>query len=580
MSDDDTVLVPSYEYAAGPGRGLLSPFDPGTRTLPAGYRIHPRFRPIPTDIVLDKDVAVPMRDGVTSYVDVFRPAGTEQVPVIVAWSPYGKSGGTAPSTVAIFDLVGLDHGVVSGLEKFEGPDPAYWVAQGYAVCNPDPRGIGESDGDSAMFGRQEGKDCHDLIEWLAAQEWCNGRVAMSGTSYLAIAQWFTAAEQPPHLAAINPWEGFSDVYRDLVLRGGMPDLGFTRQLQHNFAGRGRREDVAAVAERDPLMNDLWEDKVARLDQVTVPAYVVASYTNTLHAAGTFRAWRMITSPDKWLRIHASQEWPDYYDDANVEDLRRFFDHYLKGRDNGWETTPPVRYALLDLEGGDRDGRPAGQFPPDEVADTRYYLDGRTRTLSAAAAPAEDAAASYDAATLPGQVSFTVRFDQETTLVGYPKAHLWVETEGADDADLFVLVQKLTAGGIPLQEFTTPARGPMIQDATERTGSVLRYKGSPGRLRVSARHLDKTLSTDAVPEHTFDRVEKLAPGEVVDVEIALFPVGLVFRPGQQLRLVISARNPLGAIIPGVPFYDGQTEGRVIVHTGGAQASYLQLPVMAA
>ena len=110
---------------------------------------------------------------------------------------------------------------------------------------------------------------------------------------------------------------------------------------------------------------------------------------------------------------------------------------------------------------------------------------------------------------------------------------------------------------------------MIQDATERTGSVLRYKGSPGRLRVSARHLDKTLSTDAVPEHTFDRVEKLAPGEVVDVEIALFPVGLVFHPGQQLRLVISARNLLGAIIPGVPFYDGQTEGRLIVHTGASR-----------
>ena len=87
-------------------------------------------------------------------------------------------------------------------------------------------------------GRQEGKDCHDLIEWLAAQDWCNGKVAMSGTSYLAISQWFTAAEQPPHLAAINPWEGFSDVYRDLVMRGGMPDIGFAKQLQDgSFSGK-------------------------------------------------------------------------------------------------------------------------------------------------------------------------------------------------------------------------------------------------------------------------------------------------------------------------------------------------------
>jgi len=521
---------------------------------------------------------VRLRDGVTIYVDVFRPVGTEKVPVIIAWSPYGKSEGTAPSVAGIFDLVGLDNGVVSGLEKFEGPDPAYWCAQGYAVCNPDARGVGESDGDSVVWDRQEGQDCHDLIEWLAGQDWCTGKVAMSGTSYLAVSQWFTAAERPPHLAAINPWEGVSDVYRDLVLRGGMPDLGFADMLAHKFAGKHRREDVLAEAERYPLMNSLWSDKIPRLDRIIVPAYVVASYSHTLHTAGTFRAWRRIASDEKWLRIHASLEWPDYYDEANVEDLRRFFDHYLKGEDNGWERTPRVRYALLDLEGGDRTGLPASQFPPDGVAGTNYYLDGRRRTLSPDAAPGA-ATASYDAATLPGQVSFVVRFDEETTLVGYPKAHLWVETGDADDADLFVLVQKLTANGTPLQQFNTPNQGAMIQDVTERSGSVLRYKGSPGRLRVSMRHLDETMSTDAVPEHTFDRVEKLQSGQIVDVEIDLFPIGLVFHPGEQLRLVVSARNLLGGIFPGNDFYDGLPDGRLIIHTGGSQASYLKLPVMA-
>ncbi len=173
----------------------------------------------------------------------------------------------------------------------------------------------------------------------------------------------------------------------------------------------------------------------------------------------------------------------------------------------------------------------------------------------------------------------MRFEEETTLVGYPMAHLWVGTEGADDADLFVLVQKLTANGTPLQEFTTPNQGAAIQDVTERSGSVLRYKGSPGRLRVSARHRDDTLSTDTLPVHTFDRVEKLHAGQVVDVQIELFPIGLVFRPGQQLRLVISARNLLGGIFPGNTFYDGRTTGQVSVHTGGSQASYLTLPVLA-
>ncbi len=578
MSDSDKMFVPAYPFEAGPQHGLLSPFEPGTRTLPADYQIGPRFRALPTDIVFEKDVAVTLRDGVTIYVDVFRPPGSDRVPVIIAWSPYGKSGGTAPMFTGIFDLIGLDNSIVSGLQKFEGPDPAYWCAQGYAICNPDARGVGVSDGDSVVWDRQEGQDCHDLIEWLAVQEWCTGKVAMSGTSYLAASQWFTAAEQPPHLAAISPEEGVSDVYRDLVLRGGMPDLGFADLLGHNYAGLHRREDVVAEAEGNPLMNELWADKIPQLDRITVPAYVVASYSHTLHTEGTFRAWRRIASQEKWLRIHNSLEWPDYYDEANIEDLRRFFDHYLKGEENGWEQTPRVRYALLDLEGGDRTHLPADQFPPDGVTNTKYYLDGRTRTLSPAV-PVGEATATYDAATLPGQVSFTVRFDQETTLVGYPKAHLWVDTGADDDADLFVLVQKLTANGTPLEQFNTPNQGAMLQDATDRAGSVLRYKGSPGRLRVSMRRLDENLSTDAVPEHTFDRVEELQPGDIVDVEIALFPIGLTFHPGEQLRLQISARNPLGGIMPSMASYNGRTQGKVSIHTGGSQASYLTLPVMA-
>ena len=580
MSHPEKVFVPSHPLEPDADRyGVLSGFDPGTRTLAAGWQIAPPFRSLPVDIVLEKDVAVPMRDGVTIYVDVLRPAGAEKVPVIVAWSPYGKGQGTSPSVLGIFGMVGLDNAIVSGLEKFEGPDPAYWCAQGYAICNPDIRGVGNSDGDSVLWDRQEGRDCHDLIEWLAAQEWCTGKVGMSGTSYLAASQWFTAAEQPPHLAAINPWEGVSDVYRDLVKRGGMPDIAFAKQLQDNsFYGKNQKEDITAEAERYPLINDLWENKIPRFDRITVPAYVVASYSNTLHAAGTFRAWRRMASQEKWLRIHNSQEWPDYYDKDNVEDLRRFFDRYLKDEDNGWEQTPRVRYSVLDLEGGDRVGVSSDEFPPKDVTSVKYYLDGRSRVLDTAA-PTDEVTAVYVVGSNPDAVSFVMRFDQETVLVGYPKARLWVEARGADDMDLFVLVQKLDAYGTPLQQFTVPNQGAMAQDVTEHGASILRYKGSDGRLRVSMRHLDEKLSTDDVPAHSFDRVEKLSPGEIVDIEIDLLPIGLAFRPGQQLRLVISGRQILGPIMPRLPEYTPANSGQHIIHTGGEHASYLQLPVAA-
>ena len=279
-----------------------------------------------------------------------------------------------------------------------------------------------------------------------------------------------------------------------------------------------------------------------------------------------------------MRVHNTQEWPDYYDDANVEDLRAFFDHYLKNVDNGWEKTPRVRYAVLDLRGGDRVNVAADQFPPADVASMRFYLDGRSRTL-AAAAPTEEVSAAYAIGANPDAVSFVTRFDTETVLVGYPKAHLWVEAVDAEDMDLFVLVQKLDAHGTPLQAFTVPNQGALAQDLTERGASILRYKGSDGRLRVSMRHLDEALSTDDVPAHSFDRVERLSPGQVVDIEIDLLPVGLAFSPGEQLRLVISGRSLLGTMMPGIREYTPANSGRHTIHTGGAHASYLQLPVQA-
>ena len=577
MNDNHLLFVPSNPLEPGDRYGVLSDFDPGTRTLPEGFRIAPGFRPLPLDVVLDKDVAVTLRDGVTIYVDVFRPVDAGPVPVIVAWSPYGKGQGTSTSVTGIFRMVGLDNETVSGLEKFEGPDPAYWCAHGYAICNPDVRGVAHSEGDSVLWDRQEGRDCYDLIEWLAAQEWCTGKVAMSGTSYLAVSQWFAAAEQPPHLAAIHPEEGISDVYRDLVLRGGIPDTGFAEMLQDtNFLGLGRKEDILTEVERHPLIDDLWQNKIPQLDRVNVPAYVVASYSHTLHTAGTFRAWRGIASTKKWLRIHASQEWPDYYDEANTEDLRRFFDHYLLEVDNGWEQTPRVRYSVLDLEGGDQVDLPADAFPPEGVTSRLYYLDGRTRSLSTDH-PTGQATAGYTVGSNPDLVSFIARFDAETVLVGYPKAHLRVEARGADEMDLFLLLEKLDAYGSPMQQFTVPNHSAMVHDLTERGGSVLRYKGSDGRLRVSMRHIDEASSTDEVPVHSFDRIEKLIPGEAVDVDIELLPIGLAFHPGEQLRLVVSGRHLLGPIFPGNREYIVDNRGQHVVHTGGDHPSYLQLPV---
>ena len=296
----------------------------------------------------------------------------------------------------------------------------------------------------------------------------------------------------------------------------------------------------------------------------------------IHTPGTFRGWRRISSTEKWLRIHNTMEWPDYYEEANVNDLLRFFDHFLKGIANGWQETPRVRYSVLDLEGNDRINQPAGEFPPEDVNEVKYYLNAASHALSADA-PAARATASYDAESEEGRASFTVRVDSATEFVGYPKVHLWVEADGSDDMDLYVFLQKLDADGQQLEQFNVPNHGPQMQALTRQGAAILKYKGSNGRLRVSLRHLDEANSTDTVPVHSFDRVEKLAPGEIASVDIDLFPIGLALNPGEQLRLVISGHHLLGGVMPGVDNVPSDNHGRHVIHTGDRHASYLQLPL---
>ena len=107
--------------------------------------------PLPCDIVLERDVPVRLRDDVTIYTDVFRPADDQKHPAILALSPYGKEIGSQ----WLDDVpmrAGVPKNATSGLQKFEGPDPAYWVSHGYAVINPDVRGAYNSEGIVLFFG--------------------------------------------------------------------------------------------------------------------------------------------------------------------------------------------------------------------------------------------------------------------------------------------------------------------------------------------------------------------------------------------------------------------------------------------
>lgn len=570
-------------------------FKPEKLVLKAGSVRREGAMPLPCDILLERDVAIKLRDGVTIYADVFRPVGDEACPAILAWSPYGKEiGGQMLDDVPMRSGVPLS--ATSGLEKFEGPDPAYWVAHGYAIVNPDKRGAYMSEGNLLYWGHEDALDGCDVIEWIASRPWSNGKVGMSGNSWLTVSQWFIAAERPEHLVAIAPWEGFCDHYRESGTRGGIPAPEFPEMIAETFASaHGMLEDQPRMIVERPFMCDYWEDKAARVENIEIPAYVVASYTNSVHTHGSFAGFRRMASKEKWLRVHNTSEWFDYYTPENVEDLRRFFDHYLKGIDNGWEQTPRVRLSVLNPGGTDIVGRTEEEFPLARTQYRKLYLSAADSALCTTL-PDQQAVSEYQSDSVRHEVTYRYRMEKPTELTGYMKLHLWVSAPDHDDMDLAVRVEKLSRDGQPLPD---------------RTGNII---AATGLMRVSMRQLDEARSTEAEPYYTFTTEQKLKPGEIVPVEIEIWPMGLYFNEGEMLQLTVGAYQPANAAIPfgsasisvpreGYTFMPGQpvdmitvggnatqcadptdvvvspathNAGRHRIYTGGQYDSYLYVP----
>ncbi|KAL5603545.1 hypothetical protein FOVSG1_006295 [Fusarium oxysporum f. sp. vasinfectum] len=486
---------PIYLRRASPlnaPRARYPGFHPERLILKKGTIRSPVALELPCDIIFERDVPVTLRDGVVMYTDIFRPVGNGTYPAIVAWSPYGKEVGA--QALVDYKHAGVNISRLSQLQKFEGPDPAYWVNQGYIVLNPDSRGAYSSQGNITYWGRQLAEDGYDFIEWSAQQPWSSGRVGMSGNSWLAASQWFIAAERPPHLTAIAPWSGFSDLFREVTNRGGVPAPGFEEAIITRLAGKSYVEDVPRMCTAEYFDSPYWHDKKARLERISIPAYIVSSYTDSLHTHGTFEGYRRISSSQKWLRVHNSTEWHDYYQAEHVEELRAFFDHFLKDMKNGWESTPQVRISILDWTFGDEIDAIQSDWPVPQATPSMLYLSG-PGTLSTKPIP-NASAISYSASESSG-VNFTFEVTEHMDIVGYMKLRLWVEAKQSGDMDLSVKVEKLSTDGRALHDFSI----------NEDSG----VRGATGLLRVSARALDTTRSTEAEPYLLQDREQMLDQG---------------------------------------------------------------------
>lgn len=151
-------------------QGGYAGFNPRSEVLPAGWKYdHPDAHPLTSDILVEHDVGVTMRDGAKLYADIYRPPNTDdKVPALIMWSPLGKklNGLLSLELMTPWDP-SIKSGTLSGLEKSEALDPANCVPRGYAIVNVDTRGTGDSDGHMVILGTQEAEDGYDTTEAVA-----------------------------------------------------------------------------------------------------------------------------------------------------------------------------------------------------------------------------------------------------------------------------------------------------------------------------------------------------------------------------------------------------------------------------
>jgi predicted acyl esterase len=563
---------------------------------------------------IDWDVPILMDDGLTLMADVYRPIAEGRYPAIVSYGPYGKGLAFQDGYKTAWEIMAREFpdavaGTTNQYQNWEVADPEKWVPDGYVCVRVDSRGAGRSPGYLDHNGARENRDFHDCIEWTAAQRWSNGKVGLNGISYYASSQWRAAALQPPHLAAICVWEGWADYYRDGARHGGMA-CSFRKNwqemqvvtVQHGRGERGpksrvtgqlvcgdetlsdealknNRADMWANIIGRPLIDDYYRERTADLSKVTVPLLSAANWGGQgLHTRGNFEAYGRAGSKQKWLEVHGGSHWAPFYTDYGVKLQKRFFDHFLKGEDNGWEQQPRVQLQVRHVDKFVE--RHENEWPLARTQWTRYYLDLSERTLTAEPRRASDTL-EYDA--MGNGVTFSTPPLKHATEITGPSALKLFLSSSTTDADVFAV----------LRVFAPDGREVVFQGALDPHTPV-----AQGWLRASHRKLDPELTLPHRPYHTHDEQQPLTPGKAVELDIEIWPTCIVVPAGYRLALTIRGKDyeydGPGATLSNMknvmrgcgPFvHDDPADrppevfgGKVTLHSDAAQLPYVLLPII--
>ena len=500
----------------------------------------------------ERDIYVPMRDGVRLAINVFRPDTEGRYPALLALSPYVKDHQDCywlpPQTP--------DKPLWDG--SIEAGDTGYIVPRGYVHVIADQRATGKSDGDDPGGGPAGvGGDGYDLVEWIARQPWCDGNVGMTGYSAFASAQFMTAVEQPPHLRAIYFSGSPADQYRGPCYTGGVLCLfrrglektvgtsgtcyrehapvsvktlakeEFQRRLQDALNNRDIRYSPNAyqilhVPYKNPQFFDIllnpydgphyWKTSPYVLaDKVKVPVYIVVPSGHFYMSVAVWKFYERLTVPKKILfteERHDARPWR-----TAIDVHMRWYDHWLKGLDTGIMEEPPID---LFISGSNR-WRQEKEWPLPDTKWVKYYLRCWEQ-LSTEPEIFSDEPDSFLQQPLHLSlkrdcVRYTTPPLVEDLEVTGPGAFYFYASIDQDDTNWIVKLFDVDDRGVEVLQM----------------GTVY--------LKASHRAVDASKSKPFAPWHPHTGSEPIKPGEIYEYAIELLPLFHVIKAGHRLKVEI-------------------------------------------
>jgi predicted acyl esterase len=564
---------------------------------------------------IDWDAPITMDDGVVLRADVFRPADASKHPVILSYGPYAKGlsfqegykGNWARLIKAAPEVL---RGSSNKYQNWELVDPEKWVPDGYACVRVDSRGAGCSPGYLDVWSPRETQDLYQCIEWAGTQPWSNGKVGINGISYYAMNQWQVAALKPPHLAALCIWEGASDYYREVCRHGGiLSDFlssWYPRQVasvQHGVGAHGaksavtgelvagpqtlsgaelanNRADIPGEAKRRRLLDDYHAARTAQFENIEAPLLSAANWGGMgLHPRGNFEGWLRAGSEQKWLEVHGDTHFTHFYSSYGEALQKRFFGHFLKGEDTGWEKEPRVSLNIRH-PGETFMLRAENEWPLARTQWTKYFLQPRDFGLGTEA-PDGEATLRYET-TGDGLTFRTQPLEKNVEITGPVAAKLWLSSD-TTDADLFLVLRVFDPGD---------------KEVVFIGSNDPRVPVGLGWLRASHRKLDPQRTRPYRPWHTHDEEGPLTPGEPVELDIEIWPTSIVVPTGYRIALTVRGKDyeydGTDAGLPNAPYSmkgvgpfthadpDDRPAAifacRNTLHFGAGKMPYLLLPVI--